>query len=406
MIVFRYLLKELVPQFLSTLIMISSIIIVSQLVRLSEVLIAFGLSVENILLPFLYIIMPFMTLIIPIAYLFAVMVSFARLSADGEYTALLAAGYSLKRALVPVVIVGAVLYGMGALSANYMEAWGRREFIQFLYRKTQTEMDNMIKFKLQEGVFFEDFLGFVLYAEKISEDRTEYTNVMLAPGDDNKEGGFVMVAPSARIAGSVEEGNLKMAFFDGRAVAASPTRSRSNILVFKRAEIDLLQVFRDQILGEGSKEDDYRSYGPVELMGYVKKLKDDPNRDEKKYTRARYLLHSRFANPFAAIGFAFFGMVFGIQDQRKGKSFGYVGTILTLICGYVVMTGFQNLAEKGFVNSIVAAWMPQAIIALLGGFLVYQKHRLPASEPLLAWRNLPFTAKLAKKNSKTPERQA
>src|SRR5690606_34243750 len=114
-------LKELIPQFLSALIVISAIIVVSQLARLSELLITFGLTLENIFLPFLYLMLPFISQTIPIAYLFAVFLTFGRLSADGEYPALLAAGFSLRRAALPVLLVATTLYGAAALSALHLE---------------------------------------------------------------------------------------------------------------------------------------------------------------------------------------------------------------------------------------------------------------------------------------------
>jgi lipopolysaccharide export system permease protein len=391
-IIFRYLIKEFLPQFFSTLIIISATLIVSQLVRLSEVLIAFGLSLENILLPFLFIIMPFMTLIIPIAYLFAVMISFSRLSADGEYTALLAAGYSLRNALVPVLLVGLVLYGIGVANANYMEAWGRREFIQFLYRKTQTELDSLIKYKLQEGVFFDGFLGFVLFAEKISQDRSTFTNVMLTPLTKTGQDGFVMLAPMATISGSLESGDLTMSFHKGQTVVVSPDSDATSLISFDRAEVDLLRAFQDQIISQDHIQDDYRGLEYHQLLQYIKDLENDPDRDEKLYARASYLMHSRFSQPFLVIGFALFAMIFGIQDQRRSKNSGYIGTIATLILGYVLMSSFQTLAEKSRMDPILAAWSPHVIIALVGAFFVYQKNRLPPSESLLSLRNLPFVA--------------
>jgi lipopolysaccharide export system permease protein len=116
-----------VPQFLSSAVILTAVLVVSQLARLTEVLAAFGLSLENIFLPFLYIVLPFMSFNIPIAYLFAVMISFGRLSADGEWAALLASGYSLARAAIPVMIIAGFLYGLGLLCSMHLEAWGRRE---------------------------------------------------------------------------------------------------------------------------------------------------------------------------------------------------------------------------------------------------------------------------------------
>src|SRR5690606_10602516 len=105
-------------------------------------------SAENVLLPFLYLILPFLSVTIPIAFLFAVLITFSRLSADGEYPAMLASGFSLKRAAMPVLLVAVVMYGVAASCALNLEPWGRRELVQFLYRKTQTELDNYVRYKM------------------------------------------------------------------------------------------------------------------------------------------------------------------------------------------------------------------------------------------------------------------
>jgi lipopolysaccharide export system permease protein len=376
---------------------ICSVIVVSQLVRLSEVLVTFGLSLENVFLPFLFIILPFLSLAIPMANLFAVVLTYGRLSADGEYAALLAAGYSLARSAVPVMLIAVLLYGAGAASAMYLEAWGRRELIQFLYRKTQTELDNMVKYKMQSGVFLDDFLGYVLYAEKISDDRTQFENVLLAPGgrDGNEE--FSLLAPSGQITGSVETGDLKLSLNQGTAYARRQGTEKVSLLRFERAEIDLLRIFHDQIIGSDAAEDDYRSYTPTELAKYVSDLEAAPQKDPSLYRRAAYLFHSRIASPFAAITFALFGMVLGVSDPRRGKSTAYIGAIATIMGGYVLMMGCKWLAENGHASVIVSAWLPNVLLGGFGLFLVFQKNRLPPSEGTLDARNLPLLGRLYKR---------
>lgn len=378
---------------MSALIVICAIIVVSQLVRLSEVLVTFGLSLENIFLPFLYLILPFISLTIPIAYLFAVLLSLGRFSADGEYAALLAAGYSLKRAAVPIMLVAAILYGVAATCALYLEAWGRRELVQFLYRKTQTELDNMVRYKMQSGVFLDDFLGYVLYAEKISDDRKKFENVLLAPGRAHSDEKFTLLAPSGSIAGSVAKGDLRLTLDYGVAYSSRPDSERTSILKFKRAEIDILRIFQEQILGPDSKEDDFRSYPPSELMAYVSSLKDNGNRDRSTYLRARYLFHQRIGMPFAVIFFAIFGMVLGVSDPRRGKSRAFIGAIFVIIGGYVMTMAFKWLAERDYIGAPLGIWMPNMIMLAFGSFLLYQKNRLPPSESTLDFRNLPFMNK-------------
>ena len=382
------------PQFFSALIIICAIIVVSQLVRLSEVLVTFGISVENIFLPFLFIILPFISLTIPMAYLFAVVLTYGRLSADGEYAALLAAGYPLKRSAAIVLTLGLGLYGIAAIAAVNLEAWGRRELIQFLYRKSQTELDNMIKYKLQSGVFLDDFLGYVLYAEKVSSDHSKFENVLLAPGGDHHQAAFTLLAPSGRISGSVQTGDLKLSLDFGMAYSLGQSQDAAvSIVKFNRADIDLLRIFREQIIGTDAADDDFRSFTPSELLKYIKDLTAIDKRDEQQNTalrRARFLWHQRIAAPFAVLTFALFGMVLGVADPRRGKSSAYIGAIVTIMIGYVLMMGFKSWAEMGLINPLVAAWVPNLILAIVGGFLVYQKNRLPPSEGTLDLANLPY----------------
>lgn len=377
------------------MVVICSIIVISQLVRLSEVLVTFGLSLENLFLPFLYVILPFISITIPIAYLFAVLLCFGRLSADGEYAALLAAGFPLKRAARTVLFLGIVLYGIGVAAAMNLESWGRREMIQFLYRKTQTELDNLVKYKLQPGVFLENFLGYILYTEKIAPNRTNFENILIAPRNDAKNSNFFVAAPAGSIVGTVETGELRLKLEQGMAYSRKPNSDKISLTKFNHAEIDLLRVFQEQILGPDNKEDDYRSYRPVELWRYIRELKTQANPDLGLIRRANYLFHQRIASPFAALTFALFGMVLGVSDPRRGKSSAYVGAIVTIIGGYVILMGCKWLAENAYVPVIVGAWLPNLGIGILGLFLVYQKNRLPPSESTLDWRNLPFIRRSA-----------
>ena len=392
-IIFRYILSELVPQFISSLIIICAIIIISQLVRLSKMIVSFGVTIENIVLPFLYILLPFLSLTIPMAFLAGVILTFSRLSADGEFTAMQASGYSLRKAAIPVLLIASMAYGVSSTCGLYLEAWGRRELVAFLYRKTQTQLDNLLKFKMQAGVFVDDFLGYVLYAEKISPDRSEFENVLLAPGSGMREQNFTLLAPTGSISGSVKEGDLRFTLNYGVAFGARQDANKSSVLKFRRAELDLLRIFQNQIVGDGEADQDYRSYTPAQLAAYIDELKEMPERDKKtqrNYLKARYMFHSRYASSFAVIPFALFGMVLGITDQRRGKNQAFVGGILTIIAGYLLLMGCQWLAVNNIVIAPIAVWIPNVLLTATGAFFIYQKGRLPPSEPILKWSNMPF----------------
>ena len=397
MTLFFYVLREVVPQFFTALCVLSAVIVISQMIRLSEVLVTFGLTPENLLLPFLFILVPFLAFTIPMAWMFAVLLTFSRISADGEYAAMLASGYSLRRACVAPLMGAVVLYFIAAFCALNFEPWGRRETVQFYHRKTQTQLDNMIRVQLKPGVFLNDFLGYVLYSEKISADRSRFENVLLSPGKNLKNQNFTLLAPSGSIMGSVEEGNLRMSFDYGIIYSIDSVKDDIGIVKFKRAELDILRIFQDQIFGEDLAKDDYRSYPPGRLWTYTSEIRDSKDPQvHMDYLKARFLLHQRIGTPFVIIAFTMFAMILGIQDERRGKSHGYTWSILTIIITYIFTMGFKYLAERDWLPAPMAVWIPNLLMLGFGSFLVYQRNRLPPSESTLDRRYIPWLRRFAR----------
>lgn len=380
---------EILKQFVTMLFIINAVLIVTRVVQLSEIIVAFGFSLENLFLPILYTVLPFLTFTIPISFLFAVFMHYSRLNQDGEFTAMQAAGFSLRRAALPMFLVAAGLYICTALSATHLESWGRREFLQFLYRNMQTQLDNFIKVQLKPGVFFDDFLGFVLYAEEISPDHTKLNKVLIAPRKaNNGENYFTIFAPTGLISGSVENGDLKLNLRNGRSYAYDPTGKQTRVFEFNEADINLLKVFPKRILGEKQKKDDFRSYNAQELSSYVDRISsEDPH--SKNFYKASYLFHQRIGVPFIALIFGIFGMVLGIQDLRQAKNHAFMWVIVVVLSNYVVIMGFKWLGEQGLLPAILAVWIPNIILLSISSFMAYQKGRLPPSERIFARENLP-----------------
>ena len=406
--IFWYLFGEIIPQFIATLVIFSSVLVISQMIRLTELLVAFGLSLENIILPVIYVVVPFLSITIPIAFLFSVMLAFARLSMDGEFVALLASGYSLKKSLLPIFIIAFSLFGIGTLISTNLESWGRREFLAFTYRKTQNELDNLIRSKVQAGVFVDNFLGFVFYSEYVSPDHTQFKNLMLYPKSrSGKSDGFMITAPKGTIAGSVEKGELIMNLSDGYGFGQTGDQERT--FQFGSMRIDLLRLFRDQIFGGDSLEHDYRSMKFGELSEWLKNQREmqvgSSSIPPAEYRKALYLFHNRFAVPFGTIVFFLFAIVFGVSDQRRPKGTAYFFSISVVVVSYCLSVVFKWFSENGYLNAVIAAWAPHVVLLPLGLFLVYQRNRLPISEELLAWSNMPWK-RLLQKNKMTESRKS
>ena len=382
-----YILTEIIPQFFSLLFILCSILIVSQLIRLSEMIVALGITLENVVMPIVYITLPFLSFNIPIAYLGAVLFTYSRLSSDGEYAAMLAAGLSLKRSAMTVVGFSIGLFIIASFIASYLEPWGRRELTAFYHRKTQTELDNVIQFKMQSGVFIEDFLGYTFYSEHISDDKKNFENVLMVPKNN---GNFFILAPTANVVGSVNDGSLHFVFFQGMIRSGNVSQPESTIVKFHRMDLDILQLFSQQIFTGEDLSLDYRSYPPGQLLQWIKDSKIKKDFDEAETRKAIFLFHQRISTPFAVVIFAFFGLILGVSDPRKGKNISYLYAIFSIIASYVVIMSFKWFAENTRFPAILAAWLPFSILIIACIFLLSQKDRLPPSESIIGISNLPF----------------
>jgi lipopolysaccharide export system permease protein len=302
------------------------------------------------------------------------------MNSDGEIVALLASGMGLYQIARPILMFGAFVCVVTTFCGVNLESWGRREFYNFVYKKSQTELDNTIKVKVQPGVFMNDFLQYTFYAEKISSDRVDYTNVILSPNRDShsNDGAFLLTAPFGKILGSVKDNNLVLRLNNGILFSSTPQTLKNKLLRYQQMDIDLIALFHEQILGNDTKRDDYRSYTPVELYKSISALETKPNFQENSlYLKSRFLWHSRISNSFVIFGFALLGIVFGVQSQRRTRSPGYTMTIAAVIIFSTITGIFRWLSEQGYLHVYLGAWLPQIIVLGVGLFIFHQKHKLP-----------------------------
>ncbi|MDD9950296.1 MAG: LptF/LptG family permease [Zetaproteobacteria bacterium] len=382
--IYRYILREIAPNIFTTLVMFCTVIVISQLLRLSEVLVAFGLSLENLLFPFLYIVVPFISIITPMSFLFGAVIGLSRLNSDGELTAIQAAGGGLWRIVRSLAFLATLIAGVSILAGVYLEGWGRREFIQFIYKKTQTELDNMLRYRVQPGVFVENFLGYTLYTEEISADRTEYQKVMLSPGNSSSAH-FVILCPKARITGSVSESNLMMELFDGVSYAHTDSTIDPTVtsLRFKRLEIDLLRVFREKILGDGDSGDDYRGFTFTQLREAVHTAQAKGEQQTPLYRKMAYLYYSRFLNPLIVIFFLFSSILVAYRNTRKAGGNSYFSATGVIMVAYIFIVASRWLVENAYLPVLTGITLPLLTLSLGSGLLFYVKAKLPPSESLV-----------------------
>src|SRR6185295_6327510 len=119
----RYVFRELLGPFIFGLIVFSFVIIPRLPVagRPLELLVQKNVTPQEILLILAYILPTILTFSLPMAALLAILVSFGRLSADNEVTAMRSSGVSIQNLVRPVLVFAGLTFMVAFVNANYWQ---------------------------------------------------------------------------------------------------------------------------------------------------------------------------------------------------------------------------------------------------------------------------------------------
>ena len=373
----RYIAKEIFTQFATVFVVVNTVVFISQLLRLSEMLFRLGLSLENILLPVLFEVVSTAPITIPTTLLFATMLALERLNRSGELTALLAAGYSLSRVLCVVMAVAGLFYVLTLVAALYLDPWGRQELVSFSQRKAYEKVAN-IRQQLRAGVFLRDIPGYVLHVQRVGARKRalqkasgaeRYHNVMLAPREESRND-FVITAHTAQLEGTVATGDLQLVFEQG-VIYTDDT-----VLQFKRWYLDLVHIVHQHLLGRKVGFDARRLY-PRALRQHLHA------HGEKPSVHTQLLWQRRLGRPLLVLAFAVLGMLLGIRHLRRGRNLALLYTVLTVFACFSLGSACEFIAHRGLLSPALAIWLPHVLLVVGALLLARGKNNRPLAEPLV-----------------------
>ena len=152
-IVHRQIFKEHLSLFLLIGSCLLGLILVGRMLQLREMLLSQNLGVFDVLRLFFYLSPVFLLLLTPIACMLSIFLTFLRMSADRELTALKASGVSLYQLLVAPIAFGTLCTLFSLYIGLFGLSWGMEQFKHSLIEFARTKT----KLSLQSGVFNQAF---------------------------------------------------------------------------------------------------------------------------------------------------------------------------------------------------------------------------------------------------------
>lgn len=171
----QYIFFEMLPGFILGLVVFISIILMFQVLRLTEFALIHGVDLKTIAEIIAYICISMLPALFPMSLLFAVILTYGRLSSDSEVVAMKASGLHMGMILSPAVVLSVLVGILSAQTSFEIAPWGNRQF-EVLYSRLGSSKAAVA---IKEGTFSEGFFDLVVYANKVDSDKGLLENVFI-----------------------------------------------------------------------------------------------------------------------------------------------------------------------------------------------------------------------------------
>ena len=347
-----YLLRQVAATLVVTVGVFAFVLLLGNVLKDVLDLLASPRATAGLLLQALALLIPFvLSFALPIGMLTASLLTFGRLSADQELTAIRAGGISLASAIVPVIALSLVLCGV---CFWFIGDLGPRSRVAFkeLYKSALRSQETLA---LGEGRYVE--LGSVtLYARKVEGDQLRDVRIFAFT---NKACYLDLFAPEAELR---RDSNrfpeaLALRHFQGLVQMGGGWQGISAeeriepIANFRPAQSDgpkLSEMSMRQLLDERKK----RSGTGIDV------------------TPIEVQIHRQAAFSFACLGFTLVGIPLGIRAHRRETNIGVAMALVLLLVYYTFIIVAQSLDNRPQLHPQYLLWIPNLLFQAVGIHLI------------------------------------
>jgi lipopolysaccharide export system permease protein len=348
----RYVLRQSLSMMLFVTAALSAAVWLAQSLRLVDLIVNRGLSIEMFLYLALLILPRFLDIVLPIGAFIAVLFVFNRLSAESELVVMRAAGLGPLALARPVfVLAGIAFLVLLSLSAYFLPA-SNREF-----KDLQFEIRNrFVSALLQEGTFTTISDKLTIYIG--GRDERGEVSGMLISDDRDPQQPVTIVAERGAFSDDAEASRIIMV--NGARQRFDRTTGKLSVLTFDRYTLDL-NMLRD---APGVRFRDAQERYLTELFW--------PNPQLDPLTRRSFLVegHQRMAVPLSVFSFVMIPLACLLPGEfsRRGQLRRVLMAVGLAFLFQAVDLGIKNLAARNL--GMVPLMYLVDVLPLALGFVV------------------------------------
>ena len=355
-----YIFFEMLPSFILGLLVFIFILLMFQALRLTEFVLIHGVDITTVIEMMGFLCISFLPALLPMSLLFAVLLTYGRLSSDSEIVAMKAAGLNMFSISLPSALIGIVIAIASAQTSYYIAPWGNRQFEVLITRLGNTKAAAAIK----EGTFSEGFFDLVVYAGQVDSNNGTMKNIFLYD-ERSSDSPLTIIAKTGQLVPDPKYPghSVLLRLNDGDIHRQAGTHTK---IKFDSYDIRLTDPIKIE-----QREKSPQSLSITEIH---EKLKDQPDftSDEKELKWSLQTeFHKRSAISVACLIFAMLGVGLGTVTNRRAKqSSGMIMSLLVIVIYWILYVTCEGLARSGQAPAGLIIWLPNVL------FAIYAAHSL------------------------------
>lgn len=361
-LVILYILIEMIPSLILGAIVFVFILLMFQTLRLTEFVLVHGVKILDVVQMMTYLSISFLPIILPMSLLFAVLLTYGRLSGDSEIVAMKSLGLNLKFLSLPAIILGSMIAILSAETAFHLAPWGNRRFEVMITELGQTKATATIR----EGVFSEGFFDMIVYASQVDSKEGRLKRVFIYDERDPKSPLTIIAHEGQIIQSQNTQGNTALLrLIDGDI-------HRTNDSAYTKINFTSYDI---NLFDPATIEEKKKS-----LLSYnLRDLKTELQNEQLSLPERRKLqieFHRRAALSVACIIFSLLGMGFGTSTNRRSARGGGFAICLGIIVFYwIIYIVFENIAKTSSLPVGPLVWMTDGIFGIVALWSLRQASR-------------------------------
>ncbi|MGE0084720.1 MAG: LPS export ABC transporter permease LptF [Desulfococcaceae bacterium] len=386
----RYLFMEMLFPFFINVMFFLFVFLLTEILQITNMIVNYNIGLFRIFRLLICTMPYFLVFVIPMSVMMSVLLTFLRMSADNEITALRSGGVSIYQ-LLPAVLSFCLL---GCLLTGFMIMEGMPRGRASVKQITLDIAKSGIDIGLKERTFNNMFQGVMLYVNKIDMRSKELIDVFIQD-ERNGDAAVTVIAPRAKMFSEPEKLLFQLRLFNGTINHANLEKRSVNTVRFDTYDLTLDLRNAASGIGLGPKNEKEMKLG--ELQKYIQ---ENSGSKTGRYYSALLEFHKKFSIPFACFALGILAVPLGIQSKTARKSFGLGLGLFLFLFYYLLLSAGMVFGETGKYPPLLGMWMPNIVTGGIGIFLFV---RTVKGYPVYIDR-IPFLLKTRKNIELPPER--